>query len=281
MLVLFCLGHSAYAQVSVISTIRPLEFIVTAIVGDSGSTLSLISASDSAHSFALTPQDRLALEQAEILLWIAPEFELYLTGLFTGLKNEKTVITVAQLPGLKLHYFEDGSLDPHLWLNPANGIVIARALTAELEQRFPQQQQLFRTRLANLEQSLEQLTQELKQDFASASGISYLVYHEAYQYFETAMGLQNAGALLHNPEIEPGIRGLMTLRQLVASSNPACIILEPDSSVALVDTVVQDLDIPRVTIDLLGYDIDNSEFAYAELIQSVATGFNECFYADQ
>ena len=87
----------ARADVTVVSSVRPLQFIAAAIVGDGDRTISLIGASDSPHSFALTPQDRLAIDQADILLWVSPGFELYLADLFTALEGNKSVITVADL----------------------------------------------------------------------------------------------------------------------------------------------------------------------------------------
>lgn len=280
-LVFFYLSQIASAQVSVVSTIRPLEFIASAIVGNGSDTVSLIDYSDSPHSFSLTPQDRLAIEQADILLWIAPEFELYLEDLFSGLENEKQVITVSQLPEITLHDFEDGNLDPHLWLDPGNGILIATALVTELSKIYPQQEQELRERLSDFKLTMNNLERELAQTFSQRGKTSYLVYHQAYQYFEAVTGLQNSGELLHNPEVEPGMRELLELRALVSSSDPACIILEPDSSEALVNTLVQESSVKRVTIDLLGYNIPDSESAYRELLESVASGFKACFSADQ
>lgn len=280
MILMFCLSGAAspvygQQQISVVTTIRPLEFISAAIVGESGSS-SIIGLNDSPHSFSLTPQTRLALEQADILLWIAPQFEIYLEELFADFKAEKTVITAAELPGLTRHEFADGQLDPHLWLDPNNGIRIATALAKELSSLYPDQQQRFASRLADFEAETSRRWTELQQEFTGYSDTSYLVYHEAYQYFESSVGISSRGALVHNPELEPGMREVLELRNLVNTSEPSCIILEPDSSAALVDTLVQDPAIPRVTIDLLGYDIASSATAYVDLINLVASGFKDC-----
>lgn len=269
----------ARADVTVVSSVRPLQFIAAAIVGDGDRTISLIGASDSPHSFALTPQDRLAIDQADILLWVSPGFELYLADLFTALEGNKSVITVADLPGLTRQEFEDGSLDPHVWLDPDNAVAIAGTLSARLSEMYPQQADSYQQALQAFTESTDENWMQIEQIISDARRSNYMVYHEAYQYFEAALGISGGGALVHNPELEPGMREVIALREQVAELDPNCIILEPDASLALVDTLVQDPDIARVTIDLLGNNIDVGPAAYPELLMQVARGFQSCFKA--
>ncbi len=276
---LLCLSSFVQADVTVVSSVRPLQFIAAAIVGDRGTASALIGTSDSPHSFALTPQDRLAIAQSDVLLWIAPEFEIYLSDLFVDQAEEKSVITVRDLPAVTALTFEDGIFDPHVWLDPDNGILIATALTETLSAQIPQQAGEFRVALARFTEAVDDTREQIQRDLQRSEPASYMVYHEAYQYFETEFGLVAGGALVHNPELEPGMREVIALRQQVEEVSPKCIILEPDASLALVDTLVQDPDIARISIDLLGYDIEVSSNAYEELLIRVADGFQSCFNA--
>ena len=281
-----CLAR-ANADVSVVTTVKPLQFIATAIVGERGQVQALIDSNDSAHHFSLTPADRLAINRADILLWIDPSFEIYLADLFASQAQRRSVITTATLADMSLQHFAGGQLDPHLWLDPANALIIATALSQRLQQLDPAGAADYRQALTAFGQALAAEQTSIQQAFAGHSPddeagteSSYFVYHDAYRYFERVAGIGNAGAFVTDPEQEPSMSELLRLRKAVTAAAPICVLLEPDSSLPLVGSIVQDSPARRIEIDVLGNAIAPAPDSYQQLLGAVRAGFQACLGTD-
>lgn len=262
----------------VVTTIKPLQFIAEAILDGEGSVSALIEGSDSPHHFNLSPNDRIRIERADVLLWVDPTFEVYLASLFDDIaaRESSIIITASEIPGLILHRFPGGELDPHLWLSQGNAALIAEALTEQLVAIYPEMSSHFRAGLEQFRKGNDEQVQGLQRLFSKQAVPSYLVYHDAYRYFEHDHGLSHSASLVADPDIQPGMREVLEVRETISATNPVCILLEPDASPALVDTMVQNDAVKRITIDLLGSSLEPSPNAYRQLIDHVASGFSSC-----
>lgn len=274
----FLFTAESLAQVSVVSTVRPLQFISQAILLEDDQSYAIESDSHSAHSITLSPQDRIQLSNADIVLWISDQFEIYLSGVLQTTSAERTTITAVDIPGLTLLRLPNGELDPHLWLDPENAGLIAARLTAELSKIAPNKAADYQSRLETFESRLQAQWQTLQ--LGGVSDVSYAVYHDAYQYIEAPLGLSPAVVLLDNPEVEPGMRDVIAKRQQLEAADPQCILLEPESAEAMVDTMLQSLTPKRITIDILGSTIEEGDHAYLNLLNHVTEGFSNCMPAD-
>ncbi|MBU14504.1 MAG: hypothetical protein CMQ14_05375, partial [Gammaproteobacteria bacterium] len=119
-------------------------------------------------------------------------------------------------------------------------------------------------------------TQALQRRFSNRHPADYLVYHDAYRYFEHDYGLSHSASLEAGSDIQPGMSGVLELHKTISAPNPVCILLQPAASPALVNTMVQNDAVKRITIDLLGSSLEFSANAYRQLIDHVATGFLSC-----
>ncbi len=264
----------------VVSTIWPLHLIASEITGNDGSAQALIDLNDSAHHFNLTPSDRLAIAEADVLLWIDPAFETQLSSLFTDVSGEMPVITASKLANIQTRMFEDGTLDPHLWLDYDNVSVIADALAAQLAAISPENSDAFYNRASDLSARLDQLEAEFRDLSARNSG-NFFVYHDAFGYFEDKLGFQHIGALVSDPEAEPSMRHLMNLRQNASETGLSCVIVEPDFSDDLVNTVFPNQQPNLIVIDMLGHDIQPGVGAYAEFLTGLLDSFRACIAPGQ
>lgn len=264
----------------VVSTIWPLHLIASEIMGDDGSAQALIGVNDSAHHFNLTPSDRIAISEADVLLWIDPAFEVQLDPLFRDLSDDISVITASKLADIQTRMFEEGILDPHLWLDSDNASVIAEALAVQLAAISPQSSDAFHSRASDLSARLDQLEPEFRELSARDSG-NFFVYHDAFGYFEDKLGYQHIGAFVPDPDAEPSIRHLMNLRQNASLSGLSCVLVEPDFSEDLVSTVFPNRQPNLVVIDMLGHDIQPRAGAYAEFITGLINSFRACIAPGQ
>lgn len=260
---------------TIVSTVWPLHLLVSEVLGEDGHSSALIDLNDSAHHFTLTPDDRMEIARADMLVWIDPEFEVQLADLFASSATNKPVLRATNVTEVSTRTYPDGVLDPHLWLDPGNGIAMASAIAEKLAELVPNRANQFQNRATGLADALEELQTQiaiLGQPIAEP----FFVYHDAFSYFEAVAGVSHSATLVDDPESEPSMRDLLNLRQQVVSLRPGCVMLEPDASEDLVASVFQDQVPRKVMVDVLGHAITAAEGGYVELIRNVLTSFEAC-----
>lgn len=267
----------SYGEVSVTVSIRPLLLIAQAIVEDRGTVHSIVDSQGSPHNYSITPADRINLQQADLLLRVSPEFEIFLADIFASQSRSKPLITAASISGISLHNLDDGSADLHLWLNTENAISIAQQLAISLIELDPGNGKEYQEALKQFESDVVVLNRSLQNRFSQYQQPDYLLYHDAYQYFERQFGLPGGLTLVHDPEVQPSMRDLLELRKKLQVRSPSCILLETDSDEELVNTALENQAIKSEVVDLFGYEIDEGIRGYRRLILSVANSFTNCF----
>jgi zinc transport system substrate-binding protein len=266
---------ASQGDVRVVTTIKPLQLIVKAVVGEQG-TVSALLTGNSPHSYALTPSDRIALGEADLVLWVGKELESFIEGAIGQLQEQTTVLTVLDVEDLNRLPLENGQLDPHVWLDTNNALEIARTISRELERIDSGNQLLYRQNFAAFENQLELTEEELLRVTASLLTTPFIVHHNAYQYFEQQIGINHAFALVLDPEIQPGIRHILSVRDLIQQTQPSCLLVEPDSSPAAIDTFLSGYELKQFTIDLLGNQLPADSNGYSQLMLNLANDFVAC-----
>lgn len=275
------IGTQAFAAVSVVTTIQPLALIARAVAGDSVNARVLVDSQDSAHHVTLSPGERLAVENADLIVWVGPQFEVFLETLMSRL-DAQALITATDLPGMTLHRLDARTIDPHVWLDPANAGVIATAIATELSRLNPQDQAVYAANLERFNDRLASLRSRITGEMAALPLFDFAVYHNAYQYFEQRFGLRHGVALVDNPEVAPGIQQTLQVQARIRELQPACVLLEPDYSPALLATLMRDSTAEQIHVDLLGYELttdsaaSNAAEAYEQLIGNIADNFSRC-----
>ena len=272
------LCSASRGDVSIVTTIKPLQMIAEAIVQGHGSVSSIVGSQESPHHFTVSPSDRINLARADMAIWIGPLFETHISDFFVQAEVQAKTITVIDTPGLQLHTVGDGQIDAHLWLDSLNAIRIAEAIAERAAETDPRNAPSYRLNLRKFSAEIESRNQQIVQRFQGSSTTSYAVYHNAYQYFEQQFGRQHDIVILPDPEVQPSIREIIELRSQVSKRRPSCLLLEIDSNSELVSTVLNGYELKLITVDLLGSNVNSSENAYSEFIANLADDFYECLY---
>lgn len=276
-LMLWCLLSSAgQAEISIVTSIEPLALIGKAIVGDQGSVISLVDPRQSPHEYSMRPSDRIAIQRANLLVWVDPAFELYLTDIFNAQSRNKKLITFSSLQNIALAYEPSGELDPHMWLNTRNAALLADAIATAASELETESAPYFQENLARFNDSLLAVERDIVSNFAANGRNAYAVYHSAYRYFEDQFGLRHAIALLRNPEIQPNVQEIMQVRKSVRELTPKCLLTEFDSSPAIIDTMLGGVEMEMPIIDTLGFSVTSDANGYVNLLSNLAQQFKEC-----
>ena len=242
----------AKAEISIVTTIRPLQLIAEAIVQEYGMVTSIVSGQQSPHQFTMSPSDRRALGEASMLIWVGTDFEIYLADFFEQENRADITLETLQLSGLTLYDAAADQLDAHLWLDTSNALKIAEEITERLRQLDEVNASHYRQNLARFRRSVESANREISELLQRSPEYNYIVFHNAYQYFEKQFGLQHQFALLKDPETEPGIREILNTRKQIKAKRPDCLLHETSSSLELIDTMLDGYELKTVSVDLLG-----------------------------
>jgi zinc transport system substrate-binding protein len=107
-------------------------------------------------------------------------------------------------------------------------------------------------------------------------GKGFIVFHDAYHYFENRFGLRARGAIALQPEAAPGARTLTQLRQLISDGKVACVFAEPQFDTALIATVLEGTTAKSAVLDPEGAGLDPGPSLYATVMRNIATSFTDC-----
>ncbi|MCA1300135.1 zinc ABC transporter substrate-binding protein [Stappia indica] len=179
------------------------------------------------------------------------------------------------------HAHADGkpALDPHVWLDPENAKVFVAAIAATLAKADPDNAPAYAANAEAMTGRLDALQAELGKELAPAAGKPFVVFHDAYQYFEKRFGLTAAGAITLSPESAPGAERVAEISGKIRALDAACIFSEPQFEPKLVAVVTEGSNARTGVLDPLGATLDNGPELYPTLLRNMAGAISGCLLA--
>jgi zinc transport system substrate-binding protein len=174
------------------------------------------------------------------------------------------------------HGHADHNSDAHLWLDPENAVAFVAAIAEAMAQADPENKGIYAANAGRLTKKLRALDAELRQTLAPAKGKPYIVFHDAYQYFEAHYGLTPAGSVTVSPELSPGAKHLVEIRDRIRTEKAVCVFAEPQFEPKLIRTVVQGTGARTATLDPLGARLKPGPGAYFTLMRNLAKDLTAC-----
>lgn len=171
---------------------------------------------------------------------------------------------------------DDDALDVHIWLDPRNAAVMARAMVAELARLDPEREARYRENLAAIEERLRALDEEMRETLAPLAGRGFLVFHDAWQHLDARYGLRAVGSFRVAPERAPGAARLQALSRKLAERDIVCVFSEPQFSPRLVAATVADAGAVLGELDPIGAELPTGPELYFEMMRGNARALREC-----
>lgn len=286
----------------VVTTIKPVHLLALAVMDGIATPERLLPDGASPHAYTLRPSDMRRLEEADLVLWMGPELETFLQRPLAGLNDDTRHVALLQTPGLQRwparaggvwerqdghghdhdeHAMADGGghPDPHVWLDPGNGILIAARISSALGELDPTNADRYRLNLQRLESRIGRLDEALSERLSPFHDAPYIVFHDAYQYFERHYALSPAGALSVTPGVTPGVKRLREIQARIRETGARCVFAEPQFKPALVDMLTRDTGVRSATLDPLGTAVSDDADGYAALLTGIADALAGCLSA--
>jgi zinc transport system substrate-binding protein len=273
----------------VVVSIAPVHSLVAAVMSGVARPKLLIPAGASPHTFALKPSHVRRLHTADLVIWIGKSLELFLAKPLATLEQGTARMTVADLPGIKLlnlrgrgdwskaaHEAGAHAIDPHLWLDPDNARVIVTEVAQRLAQIDAANARRYEVNAKRAVRRLDRLDARLERRLAAVEELSYVVFHDAYQYFEKHYHLSPVGSIVTDPEISPGVRSIIEIRDRIEATDARCVFREPQFKSDLVNTVVEGTGARRGVLDPEGTGVPPGPNAYFILMMRLADSLAGC-----
>jgi len=169
-----------------------------------------------------------------------------------------------------------GKFDVHVWLDPENAKVMANEIMEALKKVDPGNAKKYETNTKKVVEKLNRLVAEVSAKLATAKGKGFVVFHDAYQYFEKRFGLKAVGSITVSPEVVPGVKRIKELKTKIKELNALCVFSEPQFKPKLVSTVVEGTKAKTGVLDPLGASIQNGPKLYFILIHDMANSLKKC-----
>jgi zinc transport system substrate-binding protein len=104
---------------------------------------------------------------------------------------------------------------------------------------------------------------------------SFIVFHDAYQYFEKAYNLKAVGSITLEPDESPSPKRIKEIRHKLIESEVKCVFREPQFSDRLVNVAIEGSSAKSGTLDPLGTDLMVGEGLYLELLKNLGLSLKQ------
>jgi zinc transport system substrate-binding protein len=303
------------AEPKVAASIKPVHSLVAGVMQGVGEPILLTPGGASPHEYSLRPSDLRAISEAQVVFWIGPDLEMFLVKPLANVGDRVQTVALMDAPDLTILPLREGGAwephahahgdhghghghghshdkhdshghahgrhddadhDTHVWLDPTNAIAMVRQIVATLVEVDPDHQSDYTRNGAALIERLEQLNQRLATELQPVQERPYIVFHDAYQYFERRYGLNAVGSVVLHPEQRPGARRVAEIQSRIRDLQARCVFSEPQFQPALVDTVIEGSDARKGVLDPLGAELTVGPDAYFQLLHNLADALREC-----
>ncbi|MBQ0710523.1 MULTISPECIES: zinc ABC transporter substrate-binding protein ZnuA [unclassified Ochrobactrum] len=299
----------------VVVSIKPLHSIVSAVMQGVGEPKLIVQGAGSEHVYSLKPSDAEAIEHAKVIFWAGPSMETFLDKPIDTLGEGAKVVALGEADGLTRLKFREGGpfeahdhgheeghdhahddkkhdhaaeaseaghdhshdeYDLHFWLDPQNGKVLATDIAKTLSASDPEHAAQYEKNARDYGEKIDALTREIASELEPVKDKPFIVFHDAYQYFENRFGVKAAGSITVSPEKAPGAARIKEIHDKIKSLGAACVFSEPQFEPRLVKTVIDGTDAKTGVLDPLGAELKDGPDLYPQLIRNLADSLKTC-----
>lgn len=305
-------AQPALAEPPAVATdIPPVHSLVARVMLGIGAPSLILPPGASPHGYSMRPSEARTLADADVVVWTGEALTPWLARAIDTLAPDAGTVELLDLAGTTLLGFREGAtfehrahddaghgaakgegagpdadgahqghahgaVDPHAWLAPANAKLWLDAIAAALGTADPDNAENYARNAADAKAELDALTQEISATLGPVSGRPFIVFHDAYHYFESSFGLQAAGAISLGDATTPSPARIAEIRATVRETGARCVFAEPQFAADLIATVVEGTDARAAVLDPLGAMLAPGPELYSALMRQLADDLRAC-----
>ncbi len=297
--------------------IAPVHSLVSKVMNGVGKPDLIIPAGASPHEYQLKPSNAKSLQNADIVFWIGEDLTPWLEKGLSSLAQDASITSLLEVNGVELLSFREGVLfeahdhgddhddhddhdhdkkkhddhddhddheghahgkhDPHAWLSPQIAKVWLNVIAAKLSEVDPDNAAKYFSNAKSARDNVDSLVSEVNSILDPMRDKKFVVFHDAYQYFERDFGISASGAISLGDASDPSPARLAEIRKRVVDEAVECVLAEPQFNQGTVNAVVDGTKANTTVIDPLGVKLEAGPSLYENLIRNLATNLAKCF----
>jgi len=272
-------------NIKVVTTTTDLRSITEMIGGNKVSVSSIATGYQNPHFVDPKPSYIISLSNADLFVTVGLDLETgWSPQLVSSSRNTKIQkgspgyvdasegVGLLQVPSSvnrgegDIHIYGN----PHYWLDPLNGKVIARNIASGLERVDPSNKDFYEANLHAFFTKIDQKLREWAAKMAPYNGSKIIAYHNEWVYFEHRFGLQIVDFMEPKPGIPPSPSQLVKVIKEISANKIKVIISSPYFTTSSSDVVAKQTGVKELTLatsvgafssiknyfDLFDYDVD-------------------------
>ena len=169
-----------------------------------------------------------------------------------------------------------GSPDPHVWLDPENARHMLHEIADVLSDVDPANAARYEANAETAMARLAALGEEIEGLVAPVRERPFVVFHDAYHYFEARFGLHAAGSVTVSPETVPGAARVREIQARIRELGATCVFAEPQFTPKLIRVVTEGTEARIGILDPLGASLEPGPDLYGALLTDMASSFRTC-----
>jgi zinc transport system substrate-binding protein len=309
------MGGAALAEAPRVATdIAPVHSLVARVMDGVGTPKLIVQPGASPHEYSLRPSEAQALQEADLVFWVSPGLTPWLGDAIETLATGASVTELLEADGTIELDIREGALfeahdhggdahadaehagekhsdheedaghkdhdrgahDPHAWLSPQNAATWLNVIAGRLSAVDPKNAGAYFANAAAGRAELDILIADIDAVLAPVRDRQFIVFHDAYQYFENAFGFNALGAISISDASDPSPARIAEIRARIAGEGIDCVLAEPQFNPGLVATVMDGTNAKTGILDPLGSDLKPGPALYPQLMRNLAATLAEC-----
>jgi zinc transport system substrate-binding protein len=171
---------------------------------------------------------------------------------------------------------DHGAHDPHAWLSPQNAMTWLNVIAGQLSAADPDNAGAYFANAAAGRAEIKVLIGEVTATLDPVRDGRFIVFHDAYQYFEVDFNFPASGAISIGDASDPSPARIAEIQGRIAEQGIDCVLAEPQFNPGLVATVLDGTDAQTGILDPLGSDLEPGSALYPQLIRNLSTALAGC-----
>ncbi len=228
-------------KIKVVTTTSTFASIIQEIIRDKAEVYSIASPNRDIHFITPTPKDVMKLQKADIFVhagldleaWRGPLVDAVGRSEFLWPGGEKQIDVSRGIPLLEIpanlsriqgdiHAYGN----PHYWLDPLNGKVIAENIEEEFSRIYPEDAVFFKKNLQEFKSKTDERIKIWESQIAPYKGAGVVPYHNSWPYFLQRFGFVTPAHLEPKSGIPPTLRHIQEVVRIMKEKKGRIIIKE-------------------------------------------------------
>lgn len=229
------------AKINVVTSSWDLKSIVDFVGGDEVSVEALAPKNFDIHYIEPRPGMVIKLKKADMVVKIGLDLDMWMDALINAAKNDKLfygkIGYVDASVGIKILDKPTGKVDasmgdihifgnPHYWLNPENGKIIAKNIKEGLIRIMPQRKDYFEKRYTDFCSKIDEKMTEWKSLLNKIKGENIITYHNSWVYFAQAFNFDIVANIEPKPGIPPNANHISYLVNIIKNKGVRIILVD-------------------------------------------------------